>query len=41
MCLGNEESIDLRGLLRSNCSDDEIKTAIIEQPVDQTREARF
>ena len=29
MCLGNEESIDLRGLLRSNCSDDEIKTAII------------
>ena len=30
MCLGNEESIDLRGLLRSNCSDDEIKTAIID-----------
>ena len=30
MCLGNEESIDLRVLLRSQCSDDEIKTAIID-----------
>jgi len=30
MCLGNEESIDLRRLLRSDCSDDEIKTAIID-----------
>jgi|TARA_A100001388_G_scaffold212911_1_gene163326 cyclic pyranopterin phosphate synthase len=30
MCLGNEESIDLRVLLRSHCSDDEIKTAIID-----------
>lgn len=29
MCLGNEESIDLRTLLRSGCSDDEIKTTII------------
>ena len=30
MCLGNEDSIDLRALLRSDCSDDEIKTAIID-----------
>ena len=29
MCLGNEKSIDLRALLRSDRSDDEIKTAII------------
>ena len=30
MCLGNEESIDLRDLLRSGCSDEDIKTTIIE-----------
>lgn len=30
MCLGNEESIDLRDLLRSGRSDDEIKSTIIE-----------
>ena len=30
MCLGNEESIDLRGLLRTGSTDDEIKTTIIE-----------
>ena len=30
MCLGNEESIDLRALLRSACSDDQIKSTIIE-----------
>ncbi|GIR71363.1 MAG: hypothetical protein CM15mP74_26140 [Halieaceae bacterium] len=30
MCLGNEESINLRRLLRSDYSDDEIKTAIID-----------
>ena len=30
MCLGNEESIDLRDLLRSGCSDDEIKSTIID-----------
>ncbi len=30
MCLGNEESIDLRGLLRSGCSDEDIKTTIMD-----------
>ena len=30
MCLGNEESIDLRDLLRSGRSDDEIKSTIID-----------
>ena len=30
MCLGNEESIDLRDLLRSGCSDEEIKSTIID-----------
>jgi cyclic pyranopterin phosphate synthase len=30
MCLGNEESIDLRGLLRAGSTDEEIKTTIIE-----------
>ena len=30
MCLGNEESIDLRGLLRTGSNDEEIKTNIIE-----------
>ena len=30
MCLGNEESIDLRDLLRSGSSDDEIKSTIID-----------
>ena len=30
MCLGNEESIDLRGLLRTGSTDEEIKTTIIE-----------
>ena len=30
MCLGNEESIDLRGLLRADSTDQEIKTTIIE-----------
>ena len=30
MCLGNEESIDLRALLRSGCSDEEIKSTIID-----------
>ena len=30
MCLGNEESIDLRGLLRAGSTDEEIKTIIIE-----------
>ena len=30
MCLGNEESIDLRGLLRTGSTDEEIKTIIIE-----------
>ncbi|MEL0306457.1 MAG: GTP 3',8-cyclase MoaA [Halieaceae bacterium] len=30
MCLGNEESIDLRALLRSGCSDERIKSTIIE-----------
>jgi cyclic pyranopterin phosphate synthase len=30
MCLGNEESIDLRALLRSGCSDKRIKSTIIE-----------
>ena len=30
MCLGNEESIDLRGLLRSGCSDADIKTTIMD-----------
>ena len=29
MCLGNEESIDLRALLRSGCSDERIKSTII------------
>jgi len=29
MCLGNEESIDLRGLLRASSTDQEIKTTII------------
>jgi cyclic pyranopterin phosphate synthase len=29
MCLGNEESIDLRDLLRSGYSDGEIKSIII------------
>ena len=33
MCLGNEESIDLRTLLRSGRSDDEIKTTIIDSLV--------
>lgn len=30
MCLGNEESIDLRGLLRAGSTDQEIKTTIID-----------
>ncbi len=30
MCLGNDESIDLRGLLRTGSTDEEIKTTIIE-----------
>jgi cyclic pyranopterin phosphate synthase len=30
MCLGNEESIDLRELLRAGSTDEEIKTIIIE-----------
>jgi cyclic pyranopterin phosphate synthase len=30
MCLGNEESIDIRGLLRAGCTDEEIKTTIIK-----------
>lgn len=30
MCLGNEESIDLRGLLRSGCNDEDIKTTIMD-----------
>lgn len=30
MCLGNEESIDVRALLRSGCSDERIKSTIIE-----------
>jgi cyclic pyranopterin phosphate synthase len=30
MCLGNEESIDLRGLLRAGSTDQEIKTIIID-----------
>jgi cyclic pyranopterin phosphate synthase len=30
MCLGNEESIDIRGLLRAGSTDEEIKTIIIE-----------
>jgi cyclic pyranopterin phosphate synthase len=30
MCLGNEESIDLRGLLRASSTDQEIKTTIID-----------
>ena len=30
MCLGNEESIDLRGLLRAGSTDEEIKTTIIQ-----------
>ena len=30
MCLGNEESIDLRGLLRTGSTDEEIKTTIIK-----------
>ena len=30
MCLGNEESIDLRGMLRSGCSDEDIKTTIMD-----------
>jgi cyclic pyranopterin phosphate synthase len=30
MCLGNEESIDLRGLLRAGSNDQEIKTTIID-----------
>ena len=30
MCLGNEESIDLRGLLRAGSTDEEIKTTIIK-----------
>ena len=30
MCLGNEESIDLKGLLRTGSTDEEIKTTIIE-----------
>ena len=30
MCLGNEESIDLRGLLRAGSTDEEIKTTIID-----------
>jgi cyclic pyranopterin phosphate synthase len=29
MCLGNEESIDLRALLRSGYSDERIKSTII------------
>lgn len=33
MCLGNEESIDLRDLLRSGRSDDEIKSTIIDSLV--------
>ena len=28
MCLGNEESIDLRGLLRAGSTDEEIKSTI-------------
>ena len=30
MCLGNEESIDLRGLLRTGSTDEEIKSTIID-----------
>jgi len=30
MCLGNEESIDLRGLIRTGSTDEEIKTTIIK-----------
>ena len=30
MCLGNEESIDIRGLLRAGSTDEEIKTIIIK-----------
>ena len=30
MCLGNEESIDLRALLRTGCSDERIKSTIID-----------
>ena len=30
MCLGNEESIDLRHLLRAGCSDEAIKTTIMD-----------
>jgi cyclic pyranopterin phosphate synthase len=30
MCLGNEESIDIRGLLRAGSTDEEIKTTIIK-----------
>ena len=30
MCLGNEQSIDLRDLLRAGRSDEDIKTTIME-----------
>lgn len=30
MCLGNEESIDLRALVRSGCSDEKVKSTIID-----------
>jgi cyclic pyranopterin phosphate synthase len=33
MCLGNEESIDLRALLRSGDSDERIKSTIIDSLV--------